>query len=231
MSNIVDLSTRRPNDADIEVAGFYSPTEAARFARVPRPIVYAWRREGIIVPRMSWINTEGKESVGYTFDALVYLRLLRLLRGERKPLEKAVACLKSLRDQFGPPGRAWADVRIFAQLGDVFVERMGHEGVTAATRHGQGVMEILFGEEFEELRERADALLIPHQFSNTVTMDPEVKLGHPVIRDTTIETQLPYLLFKADHSYRDILGAYPWLNERQLRAAVQYEQFLDAEAA
>ena len=231
MAKIIELPVRRSN-ALTEGQGFYSAIEAARIARLPRQQVYAWKREGIIIPRIVWTDDEEKTTLGYSFEALVYLRLLRLLREERKPLEKAVRCLQSLQERFGPPGPSWADVRIFTQAGDVFVEQKDDDwGVTAATRHGQKVATILFGQEFEDLRQRADALLVPRKFRDTVIVDPDIRTGYPVIQGTTLETRLPYQLREAGQNERAIRDAYPILTLPQIKGAIRYERLLDAEAA
>ncbi len=61
--------------------GFYRPADAARYARLPRQRLDAWRREGIVRPTLEADYDEEGESAGYSFDALVYLRVVRMLRG------------------------------------------------------------------------------------------------------------------------------------------------------
>lgn len=214
-----------------DAAGFYTPAEAARLARVPGHRLAAWRREGIVFPTIHTIDIDGRESVGYSFESLVYLRLLRMLRGESVPLFKAVQTVKHLRDRLGPPSAQWDQARIFAQGGDVFVEFKDDWDVTSATRGGQRAAEMLFGEEFARFRDRADALLVPWRFQPTVEIDPEIRSGHPVVRGTTLRTSVLYALRQRRQSPRNIQTAYPHLTLSQIRGALAFEGFLDAEAA
>ena len=117
MSNIVEI----PNalgDTGIGV-GFYTRAEAARIARIPRRTLDAWRQKRIVLESIEWENEEGKREVGYTFDALVYLRLIRMLRENNIVLRKAVHAVSELTKRFGPPSPAWQSVRIFS-WGDKF---------------------------------------------------------------------------------------------------------------
>jgi uncharacterized protein (DUF433 family)/DNA-binding transcriptional MerR regulator len=214
-----------------EALGFYTPAEAARIARVPLHRLRAWQHEGIIFPTLFATDTEGTETAGYTFEAVVYLRLLRMLRERHTPLAKAVQAVKHLRKRFGPPGPCWEEARIFIQGHDVFVHSRDEWDVTVPTRSGQKAATMLLGEEFAQLRERADALLVPRQFWPSVEIDPEVRSGLPVIRGTTMPTAVPYAMRRRGESLRSIQTAYPHLSLSQIKGAIAFERFLDAEAA
>ncbi|MCH7577097.1 MAG: DUF433 domain-containing protein, partial [Chloroflexi bacterium] len=176
-------------------------------------------------------DAEGSRQVGYTFDAVVYLRILRMLRDKGVSLLPAVETAKHLRDRFGPPGPAWADVRIFMQGPDVFVDRPDAWQVTASTRKGQKAAVEIMGQEFARLRERADALLVPDRFQSYVEVDPGLRSGLPVLRGTTIQTAVIQGLRERGASYNRIREHYPHLEINQIKKAIQFERFLDAEAA
>jgi uncharacterized protein (DUF433 family) len=214
-----------------ESTGFYRPAEAARIARIPRQRLTAWQHEGIIVPRLKIQVDDEPPEWGYTFTEVVYLRLLRMLRERSIPLEEAVKTVKHLEARWGPPSPAWSDVRIFTQGRHVYVEGKDEWEVTDATQGGQKVATILFGEEFERLRERADALLIPAQFRSFVEIDPSVRSGLPIVRGTTIETNLLYNLREQGHSYQGIHDYYPIISLAKIKGAIKYEDFLESEAA
>jgi uncharacterized protein (DUF433 family) len=93
------------------------------------------------------------------------------------------------------------------------------------------VATVLFGEDFQLMRARADALLIPAQFQPFVAIDPAVRSGFPIVRGTTIETSLLHRLREQGLPYRRIHDYYPVLSHPQIKAAVRFEGFLDAEAA
>ncbi|MGH2586794.1 MAG: DUF433 domain-containing protein, partial [Dehalococcoidia bacterium] len=200
-------------------------------ARVPLHRLYAWRREGIVFPTVYATDFEGRETAGYTFETLVYLRLLRMLRDQGIALPKAVETVQFLRERFGPPSADWEKARIFVQGKDVFVDAKDEWEVTVSTRGGQKAATTLLGEEFADLRERADALLVPRQFRSAVEVDPEVRSGLPVVRGTTMQTAVLYALRQRGQSLRSIHAAYPHLGLPQIKGAIAFERFLDAEAA
>lgn len=207
--------------------GFYTAEEAARIARVPRHEVERWRREGIVVPTLE----DPGGARGYTFEALVYLRLLRMLRDKKITLAHSVRALDHLRERFGLPGPGWEAARIFVADGNVFVENKDVWAVTVATKAGQKAAESLFDREFENLRRRADALLVPSQFQAVVAIDPTIRNGVPIVRGTTLPTAAVYQLAGRKVSVPRAKQAYPWLSDEQARGALQFERFLDRVAA
>ncbi len=232
MGKVIVFPQRPARGRHEEASGFYTSSEAARIARVPRHRLYAWHHLGIVAPNLQIIDFAGKETTGYTFEGMVYLRIVRMLR-DRVSLEQAVKAAQHLRERFGAPGPAWADARIYLALGEVFVlSRHDDWATTVGTRFGQKVSEeILFGEDFEHLRDRADALLVPQRFQPFVEIDPQTRSGHPVVRKTTIPTALLHKLRLRGYSYARLHEEYPGLALDQIKGAVAYERFLDAEAA
>jgi uncharacterized protein (DUF433 family) len=232
MSKVLEFPRARISQADaVDASGFYTPAEAARFARVPRHRLSAWRHEGIVFPTITVTDVEGRTSDGYTFEAVVYLRLLRMLRDRNIPLFKAVLALKHLRDRFGPSGSGWEDARIFVSGHDVFAEGKDEWEVTAAGRGGQKAATVLFDDEFAQLRERADALLVPREFQPFVEVNPAVRSGSPVVRGTTLPTAVLHAMKQHGESLRAIRAAYPHRSPSQIKGAIGFERFLDAVAA
>jgi len=209
-----------------EGQGFYSAAEASRIARVPPWTLGAWRREGVIVPSVEWVDEQGKAQVGYTFESLVFLRLTRMLREQHITLFKAVEAVCSLRHRFGPVGSSWAEARIFADTGNVFVYKRDEWETTMAPTH-QRVIEQLFGEEFARLRDRADALLIPNEFMRFVEIDPTIRNGLPIVRNTTLQTSAIHSLRQQNYKYEQIRAMYPFIERRMIIGADRYEDFLD----
>ena len=200
-------------------------------ARVPRHRLHAWEREGIIMPTLEVRLLDGRESVGYTFEGLVYLRVVRMLR-DYVSLEKAVIAATHLHERCGPPGPRWAEARIERQGGELLVLIGDEWKATAATRRGQKVMpEILFGETFEQLHRRADALLVPAEYQPFVEMNPAIRSGRPVICGTSLESIVPYRMRVRGKAYTEIAKEYPFVTVRQIRGAVAFESLLTAAAA
>lgn len=228
--NVIQFPLRGEGNRRLdEMRGFYLPREAARIARVRRSTVTLWNKKGIVVPNVRWVDENANEALGYSFAGLVYLRLLRMLRNESFPLRKAVNAVSHLTDRFGPPGPNWEQARIFSDGTDLWVDRKDEWEVTAATRRGQKVAHQMFGPEFALLRARADALLVPSGFSRYVEIDPGVRNGLPVIRNTTIQTALIRSLRLNGLTYQQIREYYPHLSREQIARSDRYEQFLDIE--
>ena len=208
--------------------GFYTPTEASRIAQVPEWTVSSWRRGGIVLPSIKWIDERNKVHIGHTFETVVFLRLIRLLRDKGITLFEAVKVVKSLRDRLGSPSTRWANVKIFTDNKDVIVydHSDGWES-TVATKGHQKLAEFFFGEEFKRLKERADALLIPEQFMDYVEIDPSVQSGLPIILDTSLLTSLVHKLRNQNYKYTDIQKMYPFISNNKIIGAEEYETFLD----
>ena len=228
MSNNVEIPNA-PIDTGIGV-GFYTRAEAARIARIPRRTLNVWRQKRIVMESMEWENEEGKREVGYTFDALVYLRLIRMLRENNIVLRKAVHAVSELTKRFGPPSPAWQSVRIFSWGDDIFVNSTDEWKTTTATRSSQKAADILFGEEFEQLRDRSDVLLVPRNFQRHVEINPSKRNGHPIVVNTTIPTSVVYALCVQGLSYVAVHQEYPFISTEAAQTAYEYEHFLDVES-
>ena len=230
-SNVVQFPLQnRETPSPYMPQGFYSRREAARLARVPLATVSLWSTKGIVVPTSKWIDEDDKETQGYSFEGLVYLRLVRLLRSQEIPMRAVVDAVNHLREVFGPPGPRWEDARIFSDGRDIWVDHKDAWGVTAASRKGQKGAQVLLGPEFALLKERADALLVPGEFAPHVEVDPGVRNGLPVVRETTIQTATIHSLRDAGLTYRRIGEYYPHLSRTQIARADKFEQLLDSES-
>jgi DNA-binding transcriptional MerR regulator len=214
----------RPHQAQ----GFYTPLEASRIAQVPLWTVNSWKRSGIVIPSVEWLDEYDKVHIGHTFETVVFLRLIRLLRDKGFSLREAVKAIKTLRDRLGVPSKRWGDAKIFTDKRDIYVQdnRDGWE-VTVATRSHQKIADFLFGKEFELLKDRADALLIPKQFLNYVEIDTSIKNGLPIVLDTSVPTNLIHKLKLQGYRYLDISDMYPFIALNKMRGAEGYEKFLD----
>lgn len=210
--------------------GFYASSEASRIALVPRWTLDNWKHNGIIIPTVKWVDESNKEHLGHTFETVVFIRLLRLLREKNISLYKAVKAVQQLKKRFGTPGKRWASAKIFADREDVYVyEDKDRDtwGVTVATRYNQKIAEFIFGEEFIRLKERADALLIPSQFMDFVEIDPSIQNGLPIVLDTSILTRIIHDLSSQGYKYTDIHRMYPFIQDNKIIGAEGYETYLD----
>ena len=219
---ITTLNTSEPK-------GFYTTTEAARIARIPDHTLRDWRKKRILLPTLEFTDQNGKTETGYDFQALLLARLLRILRQNHVGLRRAVATLHHCITRFGPPGPAWAEVKVFSFEGtDIVTYRADEWDSTVPTRAGQKVAEELFGEDFDSVKDSADALLVPREFLDYVQIDPDIRDGLPVVRGTRIKTSVLKDMIDANWTTRLIVDlAYPHLTDEQVENAIAYERFLD----
>ncbi|MFC2008427.1 hypothetical protein ACFLT0_01895 [Chloroflexota bacterium] len=211
-----------------ESLGFYSPFEASRIAQVPLWTVHSWRRHGIVIPSVEWTDELNKVHTGHNFETVVFLRIIRLLRNKGLSLFTAVRTVRSIRKRLGTPSVRWANAKFFIRNRDIIVndETDGWE-YTVATKGHQKVAELLFGDEFKRLKERADALLIPEQFMDYVEIDPSIQNGLPIIFGTTVLTNVVHQLNIQRYEYSDIKDMYPFVPIDKIIGAGDYELFLD----
>ncbi|MFN8353945.1 MAG: DUF433 domain-containing protein [Spirosomataceae bacterium] len=57
---------------------------------------------------------------------------------------------------------------------------------------------------------------------NRITLDPTIMGGKPCIRGTRVTVGTVVGLFAVGHSFTEILKAYPYLEEEDLRQALSY---------
>jgi len=211
--------------------GFYTSAQASRIALVPRWTLDSWRRNGIIIPTVKWTDEFEKEHVGHTFETVVFMRLLRLLRDKNVSLFKAVGALQRLKERFGSPSNRWSNARIFVDRQEAFVYEESDKdqwGTTVVTKYNQRVQDIILGEEFTLLKKRADALLIPERFMNFVEIDPAIQNGLPVVFGTKIMTSIIHDLSSQEYRPNDIHQLYPFIPVVIIDGAEEYEKFLDS---
>jgi uncharacterized protein (DUF433 family) len=210
--------------------GFYSPQEAARIACIPNWTINDWKRTGIFIPTIKWIDEQNKEHLGYNFEAVVFMRLIRNLRSKGVSLYKAVDAMSQLKKRFKSPSQEWAKAKIFVDKKDAYVydERDKDSwGITMVTRFNQRVDEYILGKEFILLKDRADALLIPEQFMNFVEIDTSIQNGLPIIRDSKILTSTVHYYRSQEYSNKDIQEMYPFIALDKIIGAEEYETYLD----
>lgn len=218
---------RKPSNRS-KALGFYTPAEASRISQVPQWTVNYWRRNGVVVPSVEWIDERNKVHIGHNFETVVFLRLIRLLREKDVTLVDAVMAIKSLRERFGTPSKRWSDAKIFVNHKHAYAyDKKDDWGTTVVTQGNQKVADFLLGEEFSHLKERADALLIPEQFIEYVEIDPAVKSGLPIILGTSVLTSLIHTLKSQGYGYTIIHEMYPFLETKKIIGADQYETYLD----
>ncbi len=163
--------------------GFYSTAQVSRLARIPVSTLYEWRRRGIIRPSLELIEGGLVADEGYSYSDLTLVRIIKALRDRQLDFDSAARAIFHMYERLGPPDRGWANEKVYIVGNRIYVDRPDEWKVTDATELGQKVMEMLFGDLFEELREgdEESSIIVPPQFRKYVQVKPEVMGGEPVM--------------------------------------------------
>jgi uncharacterized protein (DUF433 family) len=216
-----------------EWVGLYSTAQVSRLARIPISTLYEWRRRGIMRP--SLVLTEGGliADEGYSYADLTLARIIKALRDKHLDFDSASRALHHMYERLGPPDRGWANERVYVLGNRIYVDRPDEWEVTDATRLGQKVMETLFGDLFDELREVDEeaSIIVPPQFRKYVQVKPDVMGGEPVIRDTRVLTAAVVALFEEYGTVDKLVKLYRSIQQQKIEKAIEYERYLDRELA
>jgi len=206
--------------------GFYPRDIASRLADVSRKTMAEWDKKGIVPALIHWTDPRGRETPAYTFEGLVYLRLIRLLRQQKNsvPMRRIIVAVEYLVEKFGPPGPEWEGARIFSDGKRIWVDK---PTLVSASDGGQIGSEVLLGKEFARFRARADALLVPEDFLEWVEIQPSLRNGMPVVRGSGMETRIIHAMFNQGMNERDVKASYPFLSLTQIRHGEGFEKYLD----
>lgn len=215
-----------------EWQGLYSTAQVSRLARIPVSTLYEWRKRGIIRPSLELVERGLVADEGYSYSDLTLVRIIKALRDRHLDFDSAAKAILHLYQRLGPPDRGWAKEKVYVIGNRIYVDRPDEWNVTDATELGQKVMEMLFGEVFEELREGDEeaSIIVPPQFRKYVQVKPEIMGGEPVIRDTRIPTATIVALL-ANHDIDELKKLYRRISPDKIEKAIEYERYLDRQVA
>ena len=216
----------------IESQGFYSTSQVSRLSRIPVSTIYEWRRRGIIRPSLELVEGGLLADEGYSYSDLTLVRIIKALRDRHLDFDSAANALRHLYARLGPPDRGWANEKVYVIGTRIYVDRPDEWQVTDAMELGQKVMEMLFGDLFEELREGDEeaSIIVPPQYRNYVQVNPGIMGGEPVVRGTRLPTATLVALL-ADHDINELKKLYRRIPPGKIEKAIEYERYLDREIA
>jgi uncharacterized protein (DUF433 family) len=201
-------------------------------ARIPTSTLYEWRRRGIIRPSLEFVEGGLVADEGYSYSDLTLVRIIKALRDKHLDFDSAAKAIHHLYERLGPPDKGWANEKVYVVGNRIYVDKPDEWQVTDATELGQKVMEMLFGDLFEELREgdKEASIIVPPQFRKYVQVKPEVMGGEPVIRGTRIPTATLIALL-AKHDIAELKMLYRRIPPEKIERAIEYERYLDRQGA
>lgn len=200
--------------------GFYTTTEAARIAKIPRSTVDYWARTKLIRP-----THRRKRHRLYSFQDLrdlVAAEQLRKQGAKTRDIRAALAYVRSIDD-----------VERLARAG--FELEHGQlryrtaTGPVAPHLQGQRPLTLDMSRVFRQLGADPDEDIEVLHPSPHVRIDPAVRSGAPVIDGTRIPTRLVAELAANGLAADEIAGLYPSLNVEQVKAALEWEQYSPSE--
>jgi len=215
-----------------EWQGLYSTAQVSRLARIPVSTLYEWRRRRIIRPSLELVEGDLVADEAYSYSDLTLIRILKALRDKHLNFDSAAKALRHMYERLGPPDRGWANETVYVVGNSIYVDRPDEWEITDATELGQKVMEMLFSDLFEELRdiEEEASIIVPPQFRKYVQVKPEIMGGEPVIRDTRIPTATIVALL-VNHDINELKKLYRRIPPENIEKAIEYERYLDRQVA
>jgi uncharacterized protein (DUF433 family) len=216
-----------------EWQGFYSTAQVSRLARIPISTLYEWRRRGIMRPSLQLIEGGLVADEGYSYADLTLARIIKALRDKHLDFDLAAKALRHMYERLGPPARGWANEKVYLVGNRIYVDRPDPWAVTDATELGQKVMEVFFGDLFDELREADEeaSIIVPPQFRKYVQVKPEIMGGEPVIRDTRIPTATLVVLLAEYETVERLTMLYRRIPQEKIEKGIEYERYLDRQLA
>lgn len=216
-----------------EWQGFYTTAQVSRLSGVPVATLNEWRRRGIIRPSLQLMEAGLVADEGYSYADVTLIRVLRALRSRQLDFDSAGKALRHMYARLGPPNRGWANERVYVLGNRIYVDRPDDWKATDATKLGQRVAEVLFGELFEELRELEEgaSILVPPEYQRYVQIDPNIMGGEPVVRDTRVPTSVLMTMLAKYRSIDRLEQLYRPIPRRTIEKAIEYERALDERIA
>lgn len=212
--------------------GFFTVSLISRLTGIPDRTLYDWRMREIIMPSVT-ISEGRRVEEGYSYATVTIIRLLRWMRDYHIDFKSASYAFKHLYERLGPPSRKWASEHVYFVGRHIFVEGQDGKLVTDAAAGGQFVMTKLFGDIFAEVNDVAEgeSILVPKKFRPFVEINPGVMGGEPVLKGTRVPTSALGSLLASGEPIARIVRLYAPTPRAQIEAGIEYERFLDAQAA
>jgi uncharacterized protein (DUF433 family)/DNA-binding transcriptional MerR regulator len=207
-----------------EVVGRFTALQAARLVGLPQQTLSYWVRHGIIQP--AYRDDSGWVGFRYlfSFQDLVTLRTLRVLREHHVPIKKIQWAAATLQQYFGRP---WTTFQLFFYGGEVAFVDPQTDDLVSISQPGQKMAPKFVA--LEPLRLKMQAKVEdfdrrkPEQIG-TFSQDRTIMGGQEVIAGTRIPPSSVYEFHRAGYSVEQILEEYPSLEARDIEAAIAHEE-------
>jgi uncharacterized protein (DUF433 family) len=201
----------------------FTPDHICRLTGLTKRQLGYWDRTGFFPPRYADENRRRPFSRVYNFRDLVGLRTLALLRNKYNiPLQQLRRAGEWLSKHYTSP---WSSLKFWVGGGKVFFTDPD-SGERVATRpQGQEVFPFEMVEVEREMEMAAERLKerLPEEIGK-ITRSRDVLHNVARIAGTRIPTSAIWNFYEDGYDTAGILSAYPRLTERDIDAAIAYEQ-------
>lgn len=211
---MVDSSLRKEHalkheaiEADPLMAGFYSPTDAARLLQVATPKLRGWLNGWNNSSAGPIVDRDFKNSRTVSFLDLMEMRFIEAFRSQGVPMQTLRKAAERARREWDVPHPfALSKARYLTDRQNVFAQVAEQEGdrVTWDMASGQHEMwdviesTIEKGVEFDPASELARRWFpLPGEFP-TIGVDPGVAFGKPALANERVPTSALHRMWKAE---------------------------------
>lgn len=208
------------------VIAAFSAEQVAQLTGLSLDQLREWDNDGFFVPSLALKNRRSPLSRIYTFEDVVGLRTLSLLRKtykvSRQHLKRAAETLKR------HSGKPWSALTIYVLNREVHFKNPETGNIEGAIS-GQYVVPIELASIADDMRAAADKLKIRdpskhgHIDHKRYTMN-----GVPVVAGTRIPVSSVKSFHDAGYTFEEIVDQYPSLTVEDIRAALAYDKLTHA---
>lgn len=206
------------------VIAAFSLDQVSRLTGLSDSQLAGWDREGFFQPSLAYSQRRSPYSRIYTFEDVVGLRTLSILRGRvsMQHLKRAAERLKQ------HSGRPWSELTLYTLNREVHFKRPDTGQIEAAVS-GQYGATIPLDSVAEEMREKANKLRERDSDKvGTIERHRFVMGNAPVFGGTRISVDGVKSLLAAGFSTDAILAEYPDLEAADVKAAKRYKDLTRA---
>lgn len=203
------------------VAAFSLP-QASKLTGVPEGRLVDWDNEAFFVPSFAYEDRRSPYSRVYSFEDLVGLRTLNILR-DRVSMQHLKKAAKRLKQHSGKP---WSDLTLYTLNGEVHFKNP-NDGKIEGAVSGQYGATIPLESVAEELREKANRLRERDSgLIGTIERHKFIMGNAHVFGGTRIPVKSVISYLNAGYSDGEIIEEYPDLALEDINAARRFKEDL-----
>lgn len=200
------------------VIAAFSIDQAANLSRLSKARLISWDRDDFFVPTLACKNRSSPESRIYSFDDIVGLRTLALLRQQvsRQHLKKAAMGLKQHSD------RPWSKLTLYVLKREVHFMNPA-TGIVEGAETGQGAVPMPLGPIAEQVALEANKLKRRDPVNvGQFEARRNIMGGRLCVAGTRVPVDTIKAYDEAGYSRSSILEQFPSLKAADIKAAIAF---------